>query len=186
MAKWKAWKKQTLKLRDDHSWNAPPGYNIFVLSRGAVRFNIPNTWIVKPDPDSIKVYDREPPDDNCVLGVSYLHLPPVDWSGLPLSQLVQSVLDDDSRQVISKGPVIDVPREDLEVSWAELRFLDPQENREAFSRICLGRGANLQSLITFDFWVDDAAQLAPVWDEVIRSLVLGQYVQDPTKGDVIH
>ena len=53
MAK-KKWKKDTLKLKKDHLWKAKPGYTIFVADRGAVRFDIPQGWIVEPGPDSTK------------------------------------------------------------------------------------------------------------------------------------
>lgn len=176
------WKKQKLKLQDNHGWDAPPGYRIFVADRGAVRFNFPQEWTIKPDSDSVKLYDKEPPADDCVLAVSYLTLPPIDWTGLPLSQLVQVVLDEDSRDVLRKGQITSLARQKLELAWAEVYFVDPNEHRGAFSRICIGREKNIQSLITFDFWADDAPRLHPVWDEVLRSLELGRFIKDPTRG----
>jgi len=70
--------------------------------------------------------------------------------------------------------------------WTEHRFLDPVEKREAHSRIATARGWDVQVLITFDFWVDDAANMRPVWNEVLRSLQLGRTIEDPTKGAVLH
>jgi hypothetical protein len=32
---------------------------------------------------------------------------------------------------------------------------------------------------------DRAGRLEPVWDEVLRTLVLGMYVKDPTAGPVV-
>ncbi|HET7089251.1 MAG TPA: hypothetical protein VFL17_11405 [Anaerolineae bacterium] len=180
------WTKQTLTLKDTHSWKAPPGYNIFAADRGAVRFNFPHGWVVVPAADCIELYDRQPPDDDCRLAVSYLRLPPIDWSGLPLAQLITTVVEGDHREVLARGAIVNVPREDLEVAWTEIRFMDPQEHREAFSRVALARGQNLQALITFDFWADDAPRLRPVWDEVMHSVELGRYVADPTTGDVLH
>lgn len=180
------WKKQTLKLKPDHTWRAPSGYKICVLDRGAIRFNVPDKWIVTPDPDAIRFHDRQPPDDNCVLAVSFLRLPPVDWSGLPLSQFIPVALEGDKREIIAKGEIVEVRRGDLELAWIEIRFMDENERREAIGRLCVGRGANIQSLITFDFWPEDAARLEPVWDEVLRSLELGAYIKDPTHGKVVH
>ena len=182
----KKWTKETLKLKEDHTWKAKDGYQIFVADRGAVRFNFPEGWIIVPTSDSIHLYDRRPPHDDCRLAVSFLRLKPIDWSGLPLSHLVKAAMHSDERMVLLRGEVQTVPREDLEVAWAEIRFLDPQAHREAASRYCLGRGFNLQSLITFDFWPEDAARLEPVWEEVLRSLELGRYVQDPTQGEILH
>jgi len=180
------WKKETLKLKDNHGWRAKPGCRIFVADQGAVRFNFPQDWIVVPDADSINFYDRQPPEDNCRLALSYMRLPEVDWSGLPLSQLIQAIVDGDPRDIVSEGKITEVQRPDLELAWTEIRFMDPNERREAISRICLGRGSNIQSLITLDYWAEDSPRLCPVWDEVIRSLELGRYIRDPTVGEMGH
>jgi hypothetical protein len=67
--------------------------------------------------------------------------------------------------------------------WCQIKFIDTQaEPREAFSRTCVGLGSNIQCLITFDYWADQAEQLTPIWDEVIRSLKLGLYIRDPRTG----
>ncbi len=180
------WKKQILALKDNHAWEALPGYEIFVADRGAVRFNFPKDWFVKPASDCIELYDQKPPNDNCRLAVSYLRLPPVDWSGLPLSELIESAVKDDRRNIISRSKITNVPRDGIEVVWTEVCFIATNEPRAAYSRLALARGSNLQALITFDFWADDAKRLSPVWNEVVRSVELGMYIKDPTKGDTNH
>lgn len=173
-----------MRLKADHKWKAKPGYKIFVADRGAVRFDFPGDWTVTPGPDAIKFHDRPPPDDNCVLQVTVFHLPPdVDWSSLPVAELLRSVnSDDDEQRVISRGEIVAIRRGNVDLAWMETRLIDPGENREAYSRTCLARGANVQALISLDFWPEDAAHLAPVWDEVLRSLRLGEYVKDPRTG----
>jgi len=180
------WEKETLKLKKHHRWKGKPGYRIFVADGGAMRFNFPEHWIVVPGDDSINFHDKQPPDDDCRLAVSVMKLPAIDWSGLRLSALVQQVLDGDERKVEQPGKIVEEHRGHLELAWAEVRFVDPIENREAFSRICLGRESNIQCLITFDFWADDADTLRPVWDEVLRSLEIARYVSDPTIGDFVN
>jgi hypothetical protein len=180
------WEKEVLKLKKNHTWKSRPGHRIFVAGRGAVRFDFPQDWVVIPDADSIKLHDRQPPDDDCRLAVSYIHLPEIDWSGLPISELVRQVVEGDERGIIAQGEMHEVRRPDLELAWTEVTFIDPAEGREARSRICLARGSNIQPLITFDFWADDAARFAPVWDEVLRSLQLGMYIEDPTRGHTVH
>ena len=180
------WKKETLKLKPHHGWKGKPGYHLFVADRGAIRFNFPENWVVIPGEESINFHDKSPPDDDCRLSVSCMRLPPIDWTGLPLASLVQQVIDGDEREAKQTGPVVEEKRGDLELAWAEVSFRDQLEDRVAFSRICLGRESNVQCLITFDFWVDDAARAQPVWDEVLRSLELARYVEDPTVGDVVH
>jgi hypothetical protein len=182
------WRKEKLRLKKKHGWRGKPGYNIFVMDRGAVRFNVPEKWVVKPEAGHINIHDREPPDDECVLAVSYLRLPPgVDWSLLPLSELLRDSVEGDDREVISRAETVEEERDDLSLAWTEMRVIDPEERREAFSRICIARGQNhIQCLITFDFWVSDAERARPVWEETLRSLEVGWFIADPTQGPVAH
>lgn len=115
--------------------------------------------------------------------MSFNRLPPNDWSQFPLKATLKKVVEDDDRNVIEKGEIFTVKRQTARIVWTEIKFIDTQaEPREAFSRTCIGLGSNIQCLITFDFWVDQAEQLTPVWDEVMRSLTLGLYIRDPLTG----
>ncbi len=183
------WDKRELRLRENHGWKAKPGYQIFVADRGAVRFDVPQGWVVVPAEGAVKICDRQPPDDNCAIQLTIFRLPPgIDWSALPLAQMLADVTADDEHDkgVLARSEVVSIVRPDLEIAWRETRFVDEREQREAISRSCIARGGNLQPLITFDFWVDDAPRLYPVWDELLRSLRLGDYVEDPTRGPVMH
>ncbi|MEK7276454.1 MAG: hypothetical protein AAB427_03820 [Chloroflexota bacterium] len=179
------WEQQALSLRTDHTWKAPPGYKVFVADRGAVRFHFPDSWVVVPASDSIELYNKQPPEDDCRLAVSYLRLPPLDWKELPLAELITAALKDDRRKLLFRSDIREAPREGLEIAWIEVRFLDAHEQREACSRLAIARGWNLQALITFDCWVEDQLSLEPVWEEVLRSVELGRYVDDPTAGDTV-
>ncbi|MFM9158077.1 MAG: hypothetical protein ACKOPK_09205 [Dolichospermum sp.] len=177
------WIKETLELKPDHHWESPPEYNIFVAGRGAVRFNVPRGWITQPQEKSFKFTDKKPPDDDCCLEMSYNHLPPNDWTLFPLKSTLKKIMEDDSRNVIARGEVIQVKRQTAKIMWCEIKFIDTQtEPREAFSRTCVGLGSNIQCLNTFEYWADQAEQLIHVWDEVMRSLTLGLYIRDPRTG----
>lgn len=95
---------------------------------------------------------------------------------------MEKIVEDDTRNVISKSEVVRVNRQTAQIMWSEIKFIDAEENREAFSRICIGLGSDVQCLITFDFWADEAEKLTPVWDVVMRSLTLGLYISDPRTG----
>ena len=179
------WTKHVLKLKAHHQWRARAGYKIFVADRGAVRFDFPESWVVIPGEDSIKFHDKTPPDDDCTLQLSVMRLPPqVDWSGLPLSFLVSEATTGDRRDIFERGEVHTEQRHGRELAWVEVRFRDPtQGGREAHSRTCLARSGNVQPLITFDFWADDAERLAPVWDAVLDSLRVNVPIDDPTFGE---
>ncbi|WP_246275689.1 hypothetical protein, partial [Brasilonema bromeliae] len=121
--------------------------------------------------------------DDCCLEVSFNRLPPNDWSQFPLKSTLKKVIKDDSRNVIESGEIFTIKRQTARIVWTEIKFIDTQaEPREAFSRTCIGLGSNVQCLITFDYWADQAEQLTPVWDEVMRSLTLGLYIRDPMTG----
>jgi hypothetical protein len=179
------WQKETLKLRDRHYWTAQPNCRVFVADRGAVRFDFPQDWVIVPDSDSIKLHDKPPPDDDCVLAVSYLRLPPIDWSGLSLVTLVEQTSKHDTRPVYQWDEIIEDRRGDLEIAWRQMRFIDPTEKREALSLFCLARRRQVQALITFDFWETDRQRCEAVWQTVLKSLELDEFIQDPTVGRVV-
>jgi hypothetical protein len=171
-----------LGLKRDHRWRARPGHKIFVADRGAVRFDFPEAWVLKMGERSVRFHDREPPEDDCRLEVSHTRLPPVDWSGLPVERLLDTAVGSGAHGAEARGRTYVVRRHGLRLAWTEVRFTDPAEGRGARSRVLVGIGNNVQCLITFDFWDNDQSRLAPVWDEVVRTLELGVHVEDPTTG----
>jgi hypothetical protein len=177
------WSKKVLKLKENHGWESSPGYSIFVADRGSVRFDFPKSWIILPtERGSIRFHDRKPPHDDCVMELTVMYLnDQIDWSRLELGPMLRDVTRDESREVLDQSEVFEETRPRLTMAWREIRFLDDIEKREAYSRICLARWSNIQALLTFDFWVDQAHRMRPIWDEVIRTMVLGDYVEDPTQ-----
>lgn len=176
------WVKSTLELQPDHRWQSQPGYKIFVAGRGAVRFDVPADWVFEPAEKSFKFMDGKPPNDECCLEVSFNLLPEHDWSDFPLKLVLKQVTDRETRNVIERGEIFTVKRQTARIVWTQIKFIDSQENREAYSRTCIGIGSNVQCLITFDYWVDDAPRVEHVWDEVLRTLTLGLFISDPRTG----
>jgi hypothetical protein len=187
MPKRSRFEQRTLKLAENHGWKCKPGYKIFVMGRGAVRFDFPGHWKVllpeKQDEVSVKFHDLAPPKDNVRLEVSYLLLnPAIDFSDLPLIELFREVTRSPDHPSIWESEIHQERRADgIELVWQDRAFMDPVEHREGCSRACLGRGNSVQPFITFDYWPEDAERFLPVWTEVVRTLQLGQYVKDPTK-----
>jgi hypothetical protein len=68
------------------------------------------------------------------------------------------------------------------MAWREMHFIDPKEHREAISRVCIGRRKLVQCLITFDFWLADLGRCDPVWNTVLETLTLAEFIVDPTTG----
>lgn len=176
------WIKETLELDPNHRWQSNPGYKVFVAGRGAVRFDVPHNWYFEPDEKSFRFLDAAPPNDNCRLEVSFNLLPPAEWSLFPLKRTLKKIAEEDERNPTEIGEIVEVKRQTARIVWVEIKFIDPEEHREAFSRICVGLGSNVQCLITCEFWVDEAEKYIPVWDEVMRSLTLGLFIRDPRTG----
>lgn len=181
------WHKQTFKLPPDLDLGpvAKPGYNVFIADRGAVGFCYPKDWVVRPGKGAIELRDREPPDDDCILQVSVHHLPPVKggWGQLPLEKLVRELLRHDRRQGARPvGEVVVEKRPEYDLAWAEVRFIDPKEKRQARSRSCLARAHLVQPLLTMDFWESDLARFGPVWDEVLATLRVGLELPAPPRA----
>ncbi|MCX6024332.1 MAG: hypothetical protein NTZ05_21910 [Chloroflexi bacterium] len=179
------WKKTVYKMTDDHTWSAPPGHKIFVADAGALRFNYPAPWVVIPTSDAIELHDRKPPKDDCLLKVSVMYLKlGINWSGLPMATMLLEATKGDARGITHRGEVVSEVRKDLELAWYEMVFTDQATGKEALSRACLSRNLNIMPFITMDFWPEHLDRFGPVWDEVLRSLQVGGYIHDPTRGPV--
>jgi hypothetical protein len=180
----KKWTKTTLQLAKDHKWTGTPGFSVFVADRGAVRFEYPSDWIVTPDDDAdIKFYDQQPPDDLCIIRLSLLRLrPDLDWTGLPLSQLLRAMTDESEQITLSRSEPVLIRRQNLEIAQREARFIDPIEHREAVTHAALARSGTIMPFITCEFWPEDSARFSAVWDHLIETLRLGEYIKDPRVG----
>jgi len=175
-------KSEGLPLAPSHGWRATPSHKILVLSRGAVRLEYPETWIVEVDEDCVKVYDRKPPDDECALGVSYHRWPAVSGKAPSVGRLVRTALANDERSFIALDPIIEETRIDIALAWAQGRFVDSRVGREACVRLCIARKAEIQALVTLDFWLSDLERCDARWHGFLSSLQLAQRVADPTRG----
>lgn len=191
------WSKRDLRLADDHGWRCKPGYTIFVADRGAVRFDVPESWKVQIDAEGVKIHDALPPDDNARLQLTIFFPPPaVDWTDLPLATMLAEAVagrdgdSDGAGDLLGQDPVSHVLRPGLEIVWTEVRRMDPEEHRESRHRHLFARGKgtdrgyerDILPFITMDFWPEDAGRCKLVWKELVRSLRVGQYVADPRQG----
>ncbi|HEY0511382.1 MAG TPA: hypothetical protein VGH73_05735 [Thermoanaerobaculia bacterium] len=176
------YERETLRLQDNHGWTSREGCKIFVADRGAVRFDYPRTWVVRGDSDSIKFRDRRWPNDNCVIAMSYMRIPPIDWTGLPLAALLQTAIQGGTRTIDAWDPPVHARRFDMELAWQQGHFIDPGEKRPALTRLCIARRRTVQALLTMDFWAVDLARFSPVWDLVLETLELDEHYTDPTTG----
>ena len=182
------WQKESMELAPNHNWKAAPGHNVFVVDRGAVQFEIPQDWVLGKETDAVTLYNRAQPDDDCRLQLTILYGPPdIDYSDLllgPMLEQATAASNPESGPLLGSGPVIEEVRPHLELAWRERRFLDPGENREARSRAAIARRRGVHPFFTFDYWPEDTPWCVPVWEHIMRTLRVGNYIADPTRGPV--
>jgi hypothetical protein len=174
---------ERFKLKGNHTWKSKPGYSICVIDRGLVRFDYPSHWIVEPEDGAVHLHDRPPSVESCDLGVSIFRVPAEHVKELPLDDMLEDSLGDD-RKAYEQSEIHHVVRGDLEISWLEQRYTDTDYKRDARFRVALARERAI-CLISMNYWSNRAAGLERAWDEVLRTLVFGEPIADPTKGPVI-
>ncbi len=175
-----------LRLKENHTWRCRPGYKICVLDRGTVRFDIPSRWIIEPDRESgaLMLHDRKPGIESCDLGVSIFRVPAAEVVGLELEDLLRNSLEKKGDSTWT-SEIHSIDRGDLQVRWVEQHYLESTQKRDARFRSAIARGTDCHCLITMNYWSSRATTLEPVWSEVMRTLVLGIYVKDPTVGPIV-
>ena len=171
------------KLKDNHTWKSKPGSSICVLDRGLVRFDYPSNWIVEPGEGAVHLHDRSPSVESCDLGVSIFRLQAAHVRELPLDETLWNTLGND-RKPYQQSEIHHIARGDLEIAWLEQRYIDTEYKRDARFRVALARGLVL-CLVSMNYWANRAAGLQRVWDEVLRTLVFGERIADPTAGPVV-
>ena len=45
----------------------------------------------------------------------------------------------------------------------------------------VARKWNIQPVFTFAYWADQAPRVAKAWDILLKTLILGDYIEDPTQ-----
>ena len=174
---------EIFKLKDNHTWKSKPGFSICVIDRGLVRFDCPSNWIVKPDEGAVHLHDQAPSVESCDLGVSIFRIPAEIVWDLSLDETLREALGHD-RKPYQQSEIHHVAREDLEIAWIEQRYIDTEYNRDARFRVALARGP-VHCLISMNYWSNRAAGLEAVWHEVLRTLVMGMRIDDPTAGPIV-
>ena len=186
-----SWNEEVFNLPPRHRWKAKPGNVVFVADRGAVRFEIPRAWHVEPGDNSVKMYDRKPPDDNMGLEMSVFCLAQVtggrrvDWRGLSIHELIKdSTADSLTKDDGKVSAPLTIRINGLEIAWVEREFIDPGEKRPAYNRVATARSiaAEVQIVLTLAYWPEDAETAHDVWNDVLGTLKLGEYIENPLLG----
>ena len=175
--------REKLKLKSNHTWKCSPGHSLCVIERGLVRFEYPSDWIVEPKDGAVHLHDRPPSVESCDLGVSVFPVPREHVKDLPLDDTLRASLDSE-RKPYQQSEIRHLSNTERDIAWLEERYLDAEQNRDARFRVALVRGPIL-CLISMNYWANRAAGLERVWDGVIRTLIFGTPIKDPTAGPVL-
>jgi hypothetical protein len=163
------------QLAPNHVWKAAPGCRILVVDNGGVRCDIPYEWIVYSPRRHVFVIDRFPPDNRSLLAISCKRMTP-EVMAFPLPSILREWVNGENRQVIECGEAIRFHRWPLEAAWLQLRVVGK------CTYVCAARADCTEALLVFDFHPEDERALAPVWQTLMETLAVGDYIADPTTG----
>jgi hypothetical protein len=171
-----------IELQPNHRWKAAPGCRIVVLDGGAVRLDIPKNWLVCPRGRNVLFFDQEPPETRSSLGLSW-HLIPHSAMNLPLRTLLMNGSATEKRRIVQFGGICEAARPPLEVAWLQMRVVDMAEKREMCTRMCVARAGCTQAVMLFEFRPEDEAIVFGIWETLLATLVVGEYIADPRTGE---
>lgn len=171
-------------LLPGHFWRTRPGCKTIVVDRGAVQFDYPRSWFVQPNSGSVALFDQKPPAHESRLEVSYFSLPPLDWSGLPVADLIDRVTSK-PRDNATCGPLREEIRRGIELAWRDVYLVSPQSGRRACFRTCVARRGGILCLITYECFGADHSRHDEIWETVLETLVLDRAVRDPRLGPAV-
>jgi hypothetical protein len=169
------------QLAPNHVWKAAPGCRILVVDSGGVRCDIPYEWIVYSPRQHVFVLDRFPPDNRCMMAISCKRVPP-EVMAIPLRLILDEWVKGEEREVVQCGEDVRFYRWPMEVSWLELRVATEAFGRERSTRVCVARADQTQALIVFDFDTADEDRVNRVWETLMQTVRVGDYIADPTIG----
>jgi len=169
------------QLAPNHIWKAAPGCRILVVDSGGVRCDIPQEWIVYSPRRHVFVIDRFPPDNRCLIAISCKRVSP-EVMTIPILSVLEEWVRSEDRPVVERGAPVCFRRWPLQAAWLQLRIAGVEANRDMTTRICVARADGTHALIVCDFdsECENAADVA--WRTLIDTLVVGDYIADPTTG----
>jgi len=168
-----------MTLDANHVWKASPGCRILIVDSGAVRFDFPSDWIIHSGTKQTVLFDRCPPDQQSFFGLRWRRIS-LQEAAVSLGCLVAHSSVAEVRPIVERGPLIRIFRPPLEVAWIQLKVLEG--GREVCTRLCVARGGCTQAIIVAEFGSVDELRFFSVWETLMRTLAVGDYIADPLTG----
>jgi hypothetical protein len=172
---------RAMQLQSGHRWKAAAGCRILLIDGGAVRFDYPEKWIVRPTPKYVFIIDRCPPDDHCLLAVSWRRVP-IRALGLSTGALLDRLAPTETRPGDDRGETVRLFRPPLEAAWTETRFIEPIYGGEVCTRMCVARADCTQAVFLLDYRPGSESAVEAVWKVLLETLVVGEFMDDPETG----
>lgn len=146
-----------------------------------MRCDIPREWIVYSPKRHVFVLDRFPPDDRCIVAISCRRVSS-EIIAISLFCILDEWIKGEDRQVLERSEPVRFHRWPLEAAWLQVRVIDPKAARVKLTRVCVARADRTQVLIVLDFLPEDEPVMDGVWNTLLETLAVGDYIHDPTTG----
>lgn len=136
-----------------------------------IELSLPPDWIASDGKGCVKVTD---PGDDCLLELSYFHLPPLAPGAPGVAEQLEITLAESDHP----APITATRRLGVDLAWGEYDFECADEHRGDTVRAARGRwtlasNGTIQAFLTFYYWVDDASWAVPAWERLIDTMRLG-------------
>ena len=172
---------RAIELQSGHTWKAAPGCHILLIDAGAVRFDFPAEWIVRSTSKYVFVIDRQPPDDRCLLAVSWRRIS-IRALSISTATLLDRLAPPETRPEDYRGETRHLLRPPLEAAWTETRFIEPIYGKDVCTRMCVARADCTQAVLLLDYREGSESVIDGAWKTLLDTLVIGEYIEDVRSG----
>ena len=102
---------------------------------------------------------------------------------MPVAALLEQGSLSETRTVVQRGEMTFIHRPPLEIVWIQFLVVDESTRREDFTRMCVARGGCTQAVILCEFAPENEPWLFPVWQTLMSTLAVGDYIANPVTGE---
>jgi hypothetical protein len=120
-------------------------------------------------------------DPAAVLAVSAKRIS-LPVSEIPLALYMREITEPDGSGGFHCESICSLRRPPMEAAWVEIGYDSEFTKGHLCKRVFVGRAGSTRAIITLDFKPADRKRMEPVWDTVIETIVIGDYLEDPRTG----
>ena len=136
---------------------------------------------MRATPKYVFVIDGYPPNDRCLLAVSWRRVP-IRALGISTAALLDRLAPLETRPAGHRGETLHVFRPPLEAAWTETRFVEPIYGAEVSTRMCVARADCTQAVFLLDYRPGTEMTVEATWKTLLDTLVIGEYIEDLRTG----